>query len=714
MNSSPVLLVTDKVLGLKPPVPAWATASPAATLHPRHFALFALLIALFPSLGTAGTWVPFGPQTYVRGTGAAVTVTNSFSLLNPSTQYTLHIVNGGLGDSTTELASASIITINGVEVVGPNNFNRSITVLDVPVILQFSNTISVQVKGKPGGVISVRIIGVDNDPPIISASLSPLPNPAGWNNSSVTVSFTCSDKTSGVAFCPPPVAVTMEGANQVVSGTATDLAGNTATTSVTVNLDMTPPTISGTINPPPDAAGWNSSSVTVNFSCSDALSGVASCSSPVAVTPESAGQVERAPATDAAGNPATASVTVNISRAFFTVRNYAGKCLDYGVAPNGSSATVFLNDCASVHLIRVEEINDHHEVVLHAGTSVIGIHNPPVNTQGGPPPPTQTEYALELQSYHPILATTGNQLLAMDAASIIIARSRACISRDPPILCPPPPLPLLPLSAQRVVQVQYARGANGSPLVAGLRNLADSEFWDFIAIDGSGKDPTSGFVRAGYPGDLATAYDTLLSRFLPINGSYCQNASPACQPPSPAGPGTVIQIYPGTDINLTGLGALQIPPGVTIRGGRRGTLFGPLLHLDNALAVPTPVMLEISGDEVRITGLRLQGQSRSGEENQPHSFGVIAHDDRYVDSIIDHNDISDWTNVGVEVDGSDPAPINSLLGPQILACDMDPSGINLQLKDPTTRVHKTFVVRNFIHHHQRQAGGYGVESHFGG
>ena len=89
----------------------------------------------------------------------------------------------------------------------------------------------------------------------------------------MTVTFTCSDKTSGVASCPSPVTASTEGTNQVVSGTATDLAGNTASTSVTINLDMTPPAIVGTINPPPDADGYNSGSVTVTFTCAPAVTG---------------------------------------------------------------------------------------------------------------------------------------------------------------------------------------------------------------------------------------------------------------------------------------------------------------------------------------------------------------------------------------------------------------------------------------------------------
>src|SRR5215472_216896 len=80
-----------------------------------------LTVAIVPA--AAGTFTPFGPQSYVRGTGAPVTVTNSFTVLNPTTQYTLQAFNGGLQNDQTELVSSTVVTINGVEVIGPNNFN---------------------------------------------------------------------------------------------------------------------------------------------------------------------------------------------------------------------------------------------------------------------------------------------------------------------------------------------------------------------------------------------------------------------------------------------------------------------------------------------------------------------------------------------------------------------------------------------------------------
>src|SRR5260221_1461181 len=155
------------------------------------------------SLLSAGTFTAFGPKNYTRGTGAPVTVTDTFSVLNPKTQYTLRAFNGGVQNSQAELVSSSVITVNGVQVLGPNNFNQNVTEVDVPVALLVSNTLSVQVRGQPGGVLTVEIVGVDNDLPTIKATASPAPNAAGWNNTNVTVTFTCSDLTSAVT-CPAP------------------------------------------------------------------------------------------------------------------------------------------------------------------------------------------------------------------------------------------------------------------------------------------------------------------------------------------------------------------------------------------------------------------------------------------------------------------------------------------------------------------------------
>ena len=74
-------------------------------------------------------------------------------------------------------------------------------------------------------------------------------------------------------------------------GTCTDLAGNSASVTVLVKVDLTAPTVTSNAEPAANQFDWNNTDVTVSFSCTDALSGVASCSAPQTVTSEGADQV---------------------------------------------------------------------------------------------------------------------------------------------------------------------------------------------------------------------------------------------------------------------------------------------------------------------------------------------------------------------------------------------------------------------------------------
>ena len=153
--------------------------------------------------------------------------------------------------------------------------------------------------------VTVRI---DKSAPTITASQAPAANGAGWNHTNVTVTFTCSDDVSGIASCTAPQNVATEGASQLVSGTAVDNAGNTALASASVSVDKTPPTITGTLSTTPNSFGWLNTPVAVSFSCSDALSGLASCSNPQTFG-EGANQSATGTATDVAGNTATTTVS---------------------------------------------------------------------------------------------------------------------------------------------------------------------------------------------------------------------------------------------------------------------------------------------------------------------------------------------------------------------------------------------------------------------
>ncbi len=123
------------------------------------------------------------------------------------------------------------------------------------------------------------IIRLDKTPPNITGSASPAPNANGWNNTNVTVSFQCVDSLSGMAAGSPPVPTTLstEGANQSVSGTCMDVAGNSASATVSgINIDKTPPTVACSASPnvlwPPDN---KLVPVNVSVTVTDTLSGPA-------------------------------------------------------------------------------------------------------------------------------------------------------------------------------------------------------------------------------------------------------------------------------------------------------------------------------------------------------------------------------------------------------------------------------------------------------
>jgi Glucodextranase, domain B len=117
-------------------------------------------------------------------------------------------------------------------------------------------------------------VTLDATPPSVTATLSPAPTTNGWNAPGAVVTFTCSDSGSGIATCPAPVTVTQSGASQAISGTATDVAGNTAVATRTVNVDGNAPQV--TITAPPAAV--RATPYALHGNVSDALSGVAAVS----------------------------------------------------------------------------------------------------------------------------------------------------------------------------------------------------------------------------------------------------------------------------------------------------------------------------------------------------------------------------------------------------------------------------------------------------
>lgn len=262
--------------------------------------------------------VVFGPETYQRRPCPPVTVTGRFRVDNPSGEYTLHVMNRGVTNAT--------ISVNGRTMLGPEDFkdkaerkgekekepkdrdekkdrddkkkgkgensnrgaeSRSVPLLERPVTLRAGNNqIAVELRSEPGTSLTVEIRGAgrtaDTTPPTISAAADPPANHNSWNKTNATVTFTCSDSDSGIAACPPPVTISTEGANQAVSGTAADNAGNTATASVTLNIEeaKAEPPCTFSVSPTSAASAAEGSSGTVNISASSGCQWSAAASAP--------------------------------------------------------------------------------------------------------------------------------------------------------------------------------------------------------------------------------------------------------------------------------------------------------------------------------------------------------------------------------------------------------------------------------------------------
>jgi hypothetical protein len=192
------------------------------------------------------------------------------------------------------------------------------------------------------GTLTIKIVGlpptpveIDKTPPTTTGSCTPAPNANGWNNTDVTVNLTATDNGSGVKEihyalnggverivpgASVSFSITSEG-DSTVTYFAKDYAGNTeAARSLVIKIDKTPPTITGSRTPAPNAYGWNNGNVTVRFTATDNPSGVATVSPDVTISTEGAGQSATGTATDKAGNAASVTISnINIDKSKPTI-----------------------------------------------------------------------------------------------------------------------------------------------------------------------------------------------------------------------------------------------------------------------------------------------------------------------------------------------------------------------------------------------------------
>ncbi|MFA6096485.1 MAG: PxKF domain-containing protein [Candidatus Paceibacterota bacterium] len=146
-------------------------------------------------------------------------------------------------------------------------------------------------------------IKIDKTAPVITGVATILPNDKGWYSTAITIHFDSYDLGSGIDTATVDTVISTEGADQFVSGIATDKAGNSSGYTVSgINVDKTKPTLNATRTPEPNSDGWNNVDVTVHFDCNDANSGVELVSEDKIINTEGSLQSEEGTCLDVAGN----------------------------------------------------------------------------------------------------------------------------------------------------------------------------------------------------------------------------------------------------------------------------------------------------------------------------------------------------------------------------------------------------------------------------
>jgi hypothetical protein len=299
--------------------PLAVTATPAPPANANGWNNTSVTISYLCSGGVPPVQCPAAKTVSVEGTSQVINATATDAAnQTASASTTLNI------DETAPSITATVAPLPGVGgiVTAPATITfacsdtlSGITSCPAPITVSTAGAgqaFNGATTDKAGNTASTTVtLNVQLSPLAIAASAAPAPNAAGWNNSDVTVSFLCSGGVPPLQ-CPASQTVITEGANQQISGTVTDASAQTASTSLTVKLDKTPPVVTAAVVPAPDANGIVTAvSAAVTFICTDNLSGVAICPSPVTVT-TSGLQTISGNATDVAGNTASGSIQFNL------------------------------------------------------------------------------------------------------------------------------------------------------------------------------------------------------------------------------------------------------------------------------------------------------------------------------------------------------------------------------------------------------------------
>lgn len=174
------------------------------------------------------------------------------------------------------------------------------------------------------------VVRLDATRPTLEAAPDRAPDgPSGWYRAAVEVSWTCADALSGVAGCPAATTLSSEGEALTVSGTATDVAGNTTTvTSQPFALDLA--SAAAQVDPPRVNGVGLPIARAVTGTATDSMSGVAQVE--VRFTPSNGGAPQDVLATCSGCGSLGRNVTWQVPQASLPRGSYVVTARAYDVA----------------------------------------------------------------------------------------------------------------------------------------------------------------------------------------------------------------------------------------------------------------------------------------------------------------------------------------------------------------------------------------------
>ena len=217
-----------------------------------------LLLGLFLGTASAGEATLFGPKQYLRTTGSPNVYSDTFSAI-PG-QGVL-IVRNGDADGGHRVTSAEVL-VNGEQIFGPSDFKKHVYHMEAAVNLAENNSITVEVRSKPGSYLTIELIE-DIDPPTATISADP-----GTILVGESPTLTWTSTYADTCVIEPDIGTIDPNGSTTVSPTETTTytitatgPGGTATASVTLNVNRPPLSVS--ITSPTDATELTQGPITV-------------------------------------------------------------------------------------------------------------------------------------------------------------------------------------------------------------------------------------------------------------------------------------------------------------------------------------------------------------------------------------------------------------------------------------------------------------------